>query len=42
MQTARRLLIALLVLFGIALPATAGPDAKQFFQQQSRQSGGGM
>ncbi|HSR79877.1 MAG TPA: hypothetical protein VLL28_03785 [Hyphomicrobiaceae bacterium] len=42
MQTARRHLIAALVLVGIAAPATAGPDAKQFFEQQSRQSGGGM
>ncbi|HET6928332.1 MAG TPA: hypothetical protein VFI48_15885 [Hyphomicrobiaceae bacterium] len=42
MQTARRLLIALVVLMGMAPPATAGPDAKRFFEQQSRQSGGGM
>jgi len=42
MKTAMRLLIALLVLVEIAPPATAGPDAKQFFEQQNRQSGGGM
>jgi hypothetical protein len=42
MKTAMRLLIALLVLLEITPPATAGPDAKQFFEQQNRQSGGGM
>jgi hypothetical protein len=42
MKTAMRLLVLLSVLVAIARPATAGPDAKQFFEQQSRQSGGGM
>jgi hypothetical protein len=42
MPTVMYLLIVLWVLVGIAPPATAGPDAKQFFEQQSRQSGGGM
>jgi TolA-binding protein len=42
MKSAMRLLLVLSVLVGIASPATAGPDAKQFFEQQSRQSGGGM
>jgi hypothetical protein len=42
MKTAMRLLIFLSVLVAIARPATAGLDAKQVFEQQSRQSGGGM
>src|SRR5215831_2978365 len=37
-----RLIIALSVLLAIAGPCRAGPDAKQFFEKQSRQSGGGM
>ena len=36
------LLIAVSAQVGMAAPATAGPDAKQIFEQQSRQSGGGM
>ena len=42
MQMVMHLLIALSVVVGIAQPARAGPDAKQFFEEQSRQSGGGI
>jgi hypothetical protein len=41
-KTVTCLLIAVSALVGMAAPAAADPDAKQFFEQQSRQSGGGM
>jgi hypothetical protein len=41
MKSSMRLRLVLSVLVGIALPATARPDAKQFFELHSRQSGGG-
>jgi hypothetical protein len=36
------LLFAVSAQVGMAAPATAGPDVKQFFEQDNRQSGGGM